>query len=878
MKLLAIDGNSLINRAYYGVRPLSSPKGVPTNAVYGFLNMYFKLLDDFSPELVCVCFDLKAPTFRHLKYEGYKAQRKPMPEDLCAQMPIIKDILDKMGVPRMEVEGYEADDLLGTLARESGKENIECVIVTGDRDSLQFIAQGARVALITTRMGNSSTELYDEKVFAEKYCGLTPDKIVDLKAVMGDASDNIPGVRGIGEKGALKLLCDFGSLDKVYENIEDGKISASVREKLKADRDMAYLSYELATGCVTAPITAKPAELSPGKGDPDGLYDLLSDLGLKSIISKLSLLRSSPAPERPESAWKAPEYKIISDEKELTALAGNIEDEITLLLSREMNIAAFTDKSGTYVFNSIQTGNAFNAFLRGISGKSVNAHDCKTLASALLKEGVEPPRFVFDSALADYLLDSTEGDHSVRRLAERYLSATLPEPLFNDGDALDFLGGGEESMKAAALYCAADAALRDPLEKALSDTSQLDLMRDIELPTSAVLAEMENAGILIDKERLSAFGEETGAKAEALAEEIYALAGERFNISSPKQLSDVLFDKMGLPHGKKNKTGAYATDADTLSSLRFHSEIIEKILDYRKLTKLKSTYVEGLFKAIKKDGAVYTTFNQTVTATGRLSSTDPNLQNLPVRREEGAEIRKCFIPRDGYIFVDADYSQIELRILAHIADDDAMKEAFEKGEDIHRVTAASAFGVPVSMVTPLMRSRAKAVNFGIVYGISAFSLAQDIGVSVKEAQGYINAYLEHFSGVREYMERVKKDAAKNGFVSTIFGRRRYLPELRSSNRNIAAFGERVALNAPIQGSAADIIKKAMIDVRDRLKKEKLRARLVLQVHDELIIECRKEDTEHVKALLKEEMENAARLSVTLTADVSSGDNLYDAKG
>jgi len=874
MKLLAIDGNSLVNRAFYGVRPLTSPKGEPTNAVYGFLNMYLKLLDEHKPDCVCVCFDVHAKTFRHIEFEQYKAQRKPMPEELKAQMPVIKEMLDYMGVPRLEAEGFEADDLLGTLARECRECGMECVIVTGDRDSLQFIAQGAKVALVISRLGVTSTEVYDEQVFADKYCGLTPDKIVDMKALMGDSSDNIPGVRGIGEKGALTLLCRFGSLDNIYANLDDTSLTPNMRKRLTDNKDMAYLSYWLATGCLEAPVPVTPDKLTLQGVDNDKLFDRLKALGLDSIIRRMHLTPSRTKHEI--HTFKMPEVVHIGSRDALIGIAQELDTPAALVINKAFSAGALCTDEACYVFTVMQLGEVIKDLFDALSDKRVCINDSKSLLSELLRAGCSLPQIAFDSALAGYLLDPLAGNYDIKTLALRYLDTTLPDPVFEDDDAFDLLGGGERALSALSFYAAAGHALTKALTAELDKTQMSSLLFDMEIPLSRVLAYMEYEGVGVNKDHLVRFGESITGDIDRLESEIYELAGERFNIASPKQLSEILYDKLQLSPGKKNRTG-HTTNAETLEKLKHNHPIVSKILDYRKLTKLKSTYVEGLLKALRPTGRVYGRFNQTVTATGRLSSTEPNLQNIPIRQELGAEIRKSFVPREGWVLVDADYSQIELRLLAHIAGDGSMIQAFRNGEDIHTATASQVFDLPASEITPLLRSRAKAVNFGIVYGMSAHSLSEDIGVSLKEAQSYISAYLDHYSGVKNYMDDIKLRAEQDGFVSTVYGRRRYLPELRSSNFNVRAFGQRVALNAPIQGTAADIIKIAMIRVHQRLEREALRARLILQVHDELILECPPEELEQVKTLLKEEMENACTLSVRLTAEVSTGENWYDAK-
>lgn len=869
MKLMAIDGNSLVNRAYYGVRPLSTRDGTPTNALYGFLNMYLKLLEDIKPDAVCVCFDLKAPTFRHEMYDGYKAGRKPMPDELAAQMPLVKEALDLMGIPRMEVMGFEADDLLGTLAAKSRENGDECVIVTGDRDSLQYVAQGAKVALVTTRMGLTQTEVYDEALFAEKYNGMTADKIVDLKAVMGDKSDNIPGVPGIGEKGAMELLGRFGSLKGIYENLETADLTPSVRKKLTEGRDMAFLSYDLALGVTDAPLEKQPSELMLRPRDDGKLYDFLSRMELKSIIKRLGL--TPTAESAAVSAFEEKTYEAVSDGERLREL---LSGEVTVAFNDNMSACAFVTDKGVYYSGGELTADFESIIKDRLSKEGVTYHDAKNAALWMFKKGLEPAVPSFDTAIAAYLMAPTANDFSLESVALSALNTPVAEGEEEGQLTLGARDDGEEkrlARKAQIIH-----ALKGHYSALLAENGMAGLMKNIELPLVPVLASMQVYGMRLDSGRLKAFGDTLSGEIKSLEERIYELAGKSFNIGSPRQLGQVLFEDLGLKAGKKTKTG-YSTDADTLEKLRGSHEIIGLILDYRKHTKLMSTYVDGLLKVIGEDGRVHSSFNQTVTATGRLSSTDPNMQNIPVRQELGSEIRRCFIPEAGYVFLDADYSQIELRVLAHIAGDEDMRKAFESGEDIHTVTASQVFGVPISEVTHEMRSRAKAVNFGIVYGISAFSLSEDIGVYPKQAQQYMDAYLEKYHGVRNYMDNIKKQAHEDGYVTSAFGRRRWVPELRSSNFNTRSFGERVALNTPIQGTAADIIKIAMIRVYKALKEEGLKARLILQVHDELIIECPAGEADRAAVILKGEMENAVSLSVAMRAEVSMGDNWYEAK-
>ena len=876
MHLMVIDGNSLVNRAFYGVRPLTAADGTPTNAVYGFLNMLLKLREDYAPDELCVCFDLKAKTFRHKAYEGYKAQRKPMPEELAAQMPLVKQALDGLGIRRMEVEGFEADDLLGTLSHLCSVQGGNTTIVTGDRDSLQYITGTARVALVTTRMGQTTTELYDEVKFAEKYCGLTPDKIVDLKAIMGDSSDNIPGVKGIGEKGALDLVCRFGSLQGVYDNLEEGEMTPSVRKKLTESRDMAFLSFDLAKGVLDAPVTAKPGELAPTAGDPAALYALLSRLELRTLIKRLALTPPADGPVQ-TADFEAKAARILRNTAELAEILPKLPGK-ALLISADRTLCAAVLEDGTpVVLAADEVGEAAAAdFLAAALAKPAVMHGSKPLFTLLYTEGKTPAAPAFDTKLGAYLLDVNRGSYDLVSAARQVLGFEAMPPIYDGEDARNLLGVSEEALAALSQHVQLIAAMKEAQQQALEKEGMLPLYREMELPLLPVLARMQAVGICADKGRLLDFGVQLDGRIKELEALVHTLAGRPFNIGSPKQLGTVLFEELGLKAGKKTRTG-WSTDAETLEKLKNDHDIIPAVLDWRKVTKLKSTYVEGLTKTVEADGRIRSTFHQTVTATGRLSSADPNLQNLPVRREEGSEIRRCFTAAPGWVLVDADYSQIELRVLAHVADDKAMQEAFASGEDFHAVTASQVFRVPLEEVTPKLRSAAKAVNFGIVYGISAWSLADDIKVSVGEAQEYIDAYLSRYTGVKAYMDTVKAEAEKTGFVTTLYGRKRAIPELKASNFNLRSFGQRAAMNTPIQGAAADIIKLAMIRVDDRLRREGLQARLILQVHDELIIEAPETERERVCLLLKEEMEAAADLRVKLLADVNWGYNWYDAK-
>ena len=848
-KLMILDGNSVVNRAFYGVRPLNAPDGTPTNAVYGFLAILQKLFEGEAPDSLCVAFDLPAPTFRHEMYEGYKAQRKPMPEELAVQMPLLKETLDAMHIRRLEAAGWEADDVLGAVSAICEKSGWACEIVTGDKDSFQLITETTSVLHVKSRMGQTETILYDRARFEEEY-GFAPPLMVDLKALMGDASDNIPGVPGIGEKTALDLVRRYGRVADIYAGLDSLDIKDSVRKKLAAGRESAEMSYTLATISREAPVELKPEDASWSRDFGPELYAVLDRLGFRRFIEKWGL---APAPE----AVQETESRAMPELSALTAqeAEARIRAAETLGLALpgdDLDSLSLCDGEAIFTLNWGELGEDYNRLLRLVFSPEVkkSAHGVKDLMGLALAEGLGTEGFVFDTELAAYVLDPTESGYDLGKLTKRYLGAELPE-------------------------ARAALELMAPMRAKLAENGAEKLYFDIELPLCQVLAEMERAGFLVDRKALADFGESLTAGIDALQRGIWELAGHEFNINSPKQLGEVLFDELMLPAGKKTKTG-WSTNADILEKLIGKHPIIGDILEYRMLTKLKSTYADGLLKVISADGRIHTNFRMTVTATGRLSSTEPNLQNIPVRRELGAQIRRMFVAAPGCVLVDADYSQIELRLLAHISGDETMQNAFKSGEDIHAVTASQVFGLPLAEVTPAQRSSAKAVNFGIVYGISAFSLAQDIKVSPAEARAYIDAYMQKYHGVREYVDRVIAEAKERGYVETLFGRRRPVPELKASNFNTRSFGERVARNMPIQGTAADIIKLAMVNVRRRLRAEGLEARLILQVHDELIAECPEREAERVAALLEEEMERAVTLSVPLTAEAHSGHSWAEA--
>lgn len=848
MKLVILDGNSIVNRAFYGIRQLSAPDGTPTNGVYGFLAILRKLIDAEKPDSLCVAFDLKAPTFRHKRYDGYKAQRKGMPEELAVQIPILKEVLDEMGILRLELEGYEADDLLGTVGKRCEASGWDCRIVTGDKDSFQLISDTTHVCHVKSRMGQTETKEYTPELFREEY-GFEPVRIIDLKALMGDSSDNIPGVAGVGEKTAMDLVQRYGTLQNIYEKLDELDIKEGVRKKLREGRESAELSYELATICTAVPIEFEPADALWNENYKSGLYGLFKKLGFNKFIEKWGILASQEADGSAETA-----HMHISDAPTYDELCAAVKaaELIAVTAGENFDSLEICDGKTVYTAHWSALGDDYDKLLRLVFSDGVKkvSHNVKELMSRLLAEGLPLDGFVYDTALAAYLLDATESDYDLHRVSMRYCGAEL--------------SGAE------AIY-----RLKPVTEEKLKELQMDKLYYEIELPLCRVLAEMQDTGFMVDRMALSAFGESLTGSIDALRDEIYKQAGGEFNINSPKQLGEVLFERLMLPAGKKTKTG-WSTNADVLEKLRGKHPIIEIILDYRMLTKLKSTYADGLLKLIDPDGRIRTNFQMTVTATGRLSSTEPNLQNIPVRKELGAQIRKMFIASEGKVLVDADYSQIELRLLAHISGDEHMQAAFMSGEDIHRVTASQVFNTPLSEVTSLQRSRAKAVNFGIVYGISSWSLAQDIGVFPNEAKAYMDAYLEKYSGVREYMKSIVEKAKADGYVKTLYNRRRALPELKSSNFNTRSFGERVALNMPIQGTAADIIKLAMVNVYNRLKAEGLEAKLILQVHDELICECPEHEAERVAGLLSEEMSGAAKLSVPLTVDAKIGHSWAEA--
>ena len=854
MKLLALDGNSILNRAFYGIKLLTTKDGKRfTNGIYGFLNILLKLREEVLPDAVAIAFDVKAPTFRHEMYSGYKANRKGMPPELAQQMAPLKDLLSAMGYTILEAPGWEADDILGTLASACGKNDF-CYIATGDRDSLQLVRDNVNVLLASTKMGRPQSVCYDTAKITEDYLVSTPELLIDIKALMGDSSDCIPGVAGIGEKTAKDLISRFGSIDDIYNNLDALDIKKGVHDKLVNDKEMAYLSRELGTIRTDAPVSREYSDYIPKNADAIKATHLLAELEMFKMIEKLEL--------------KAPERIAQSDDEKVVTECF-VQDDLKFLYNKlkKDGEAYFIFDSGIFFFkadNGVAKAEPENDGYTEFCTEFLFNKDIKkyTYNSKQLyaffydySNDIEINSVCGDAMLSAYVINPSSGAYDLKRIIEEY--------------------AGVESDETA-VYAAYLPAAFAKMNAMTDENNQSRLLEEIELPLARVLASMEKEGFLVDAEGIKNFGIDMQERIEKLAAEIFEEAGYEFNLNSPKQLGEALFEKMGLPAKKKTKNG-YSTNAEVLEGLAAEYPVVAKILEYRTYAKLKSTYCDGLLKVICDDGRIRSSLNQTETRTGRISSTEPNLQNIPVRSQIGREMRKFFKAKEGCVLVDADYSQIELRVLAHVANDKEMINAFNNGDDIHAITASQVFNMPLMMVTPLMRSRAKAVNFGIVYGIGAFSLAKDIGVSRAEADSYIKGYLAHFSGVGKYMKDIVEKAKENGYVETVFARRRYLPELTSSNAMMRAFGERVALNMPIQGTAADIIKIAMIRVWKKLNEQCFKARLIMQVHDELIVEAPESEAKAVAQIVKNEMENAVKMRVQMLAEVGVGKTWYDSK-
>ena len=880
MKLMVVDGNSILNRAYYSIRPLSTREGLYTHAVYGFITTLQRLLDEEEPEALCVTFDRREPTFRHQADADYKAQRKPMPPELAMQLPVMKQVLAAMSVPCYELAGYEADDLIGTISRKCQAAGWDCVIVTGDKDSLQLVTDRTRVKLVSTRMGQTTTKDMTPETFREQY-GFDPIHMIDLKALMGDTSDNIPGVPGVGEKTAMALVQQYGDIDALYRRLPDIDAKPNVIRKLTEGEESARHSYWLATIVTDAPLAFDPAENLRRPFRPE-LYDLFLRLEFQKLIDRYHLRPHQETAEKPE--YTTTVVPVETEEQARTLLEEwRRADHVALYAAADLTAISVHWDTGESTAQTAELwsggyqGN-WNALLGALLSGDIRkiSHNVKDLMRTLLDGGLPAEGFVFDTALAAYLLDATAGGYDLQRLFVSYFNQELEKPAHLEPDAFSPLGDRAAAWASLHSYGAAIEALYGVLLPRLREQGMEKLYFDVELPLCRVLADMERSGFLVDGGALARFGADLSDTIRQLEERIYAAAGQQFNINSTKQLGKVLFEDLGLPHGKKTKTG-WSTNADVLEKLK-DQPLVGDVLTYRQYAKLKSTYADGLLKVIDPDGRIRTSFQMTVTATGRLSSTEPNLQNIPTRTDLGSKMREMFVAAPGHVLVDADYSQIELRLLAHISGDEAMQQAFLSGEDFHTVTAARVFHVPQDQVTHQMRSRAKAVNFGIVYGISAFSLSQDIGVTVAEAKEYMERYFATYTGVRQYMEQVVSQARERGYVETLWHRRRALPELKSSNFNMRSFGERVALNMPIQGTAADIIKLAMVRVHRRLAAEGLEARLIMQVHDELIVECPEAEASRVEQLLQQEMQGVAELSVPLLAEAHTGHNWLAAKG
>ena len=869
-KLLILDANSIVNRGFYAVRPLTNKDGLNTNAIFGFLNIFFKYAEEIKPDYIAAAFDLSAPTFRHKMYDGYKATRHKMPEELREQIPVLKDVLTAMNIKILEKEGYEADDIIGTVSRICEEENIECCVLTGDRDDLQLASQMTHIHLVITRMGNTETTVYDDKLVLEKY-GVTPTEFIDLKAIMGDSSDNIPGVKGIGEKGATALISAFHSIDGVYENIEDAKITKSVRQKLIDSREDAYMSKVLATIDRNVPIDMDIEATAVVPYNEPELFKILSMLEFKSFIKKMGL--SGEAEKEKKTGFDAT-CEVVS------------QDKLAEILKSE-NICFYYDKmSGKFAFSLCEEKAYIADFYENKaiikefleSEQKKTTHGLKEFIAKMLEREIAVKNVDFDTEIGAYLIEPSKKSYDLEGLSADFLDILLDDGAVDGVQlSLDSMldSGNDDKIGARAISV---LKLKEYEESTMLERGSLELFNTIEMPLVYVLASMEHEGIFVDLEKLSEFGEELKCEQQKLTDEIYGYAGHEFNINSPKQLATVLFEELELKALKKTKSG-YSTNAEVLEKLKWAHPIVEKILEYRKIAKLNSTYVDGLIPAIdSRDGKIHSSFNQTVTVTGRISSTEPNLQNIPVRTELGREMRKMFIAKSPeFVLIDADYSQIELRVLAHIAKDENMIDAFNSDFDIHTSTASKVFNVEKDDVTSEMRSAAKAINFGLVYGMGQFSLSQDLKISVKKAKEYIEDYLGSYPNVQKYMKDTVEFAKENGYVMTMFGRRRDIPEIKASNFQTRSFGERVALNTPVQGSAADIIKLAMINVYNRLNDEQLEAKLILQVHDELIIEAPKKEVDKVCSLLREEMENAMKLLVPLKVDMKVGRSWFDTK-
>lgn len=879
-KLLLIDGNSIINRAFYGImgsKMLMTEDGTYTNAVYGFLSILFKELDDIKPEYLVVAFDLKAPTHRHKMYDKYKANRHGMPEELAMQMPILKETLKAMNVCIIEKEGYEADDILGTLAKWGQKEELEVTVLTGDRDSFQLIDKNIKVRIPRTKMGKTETEDYTVEKIEEEY-GLEPLDLIEVKGLMGDTSDNIPGVPGVGEKTALNLIKQYKSIDEVYNHIDEQK--GKLKEKLSENKDLAYLSRTLGTIDINAPIEKDLGAFQVEEWNKPEVLEIFKKLKFNRFIDRFALQENIGATSFSDSQINTEiEHEKIVDKTKLAELKQEIQENkvIYYYLTEEKFIIYSPKTNKCFSIENIQD------FKDIFEDKNILKCSYKQKEEFIIlwNKGIEAKNLMFDIAIAGYILNSNINKYTIEYLANEYINFDIAEYLSNTEktgvEQITLFDKAEEPKEDKTyIYAYTIYKLYNVLTQKMEEAGSIDLFNKIEMPLTEVLASMQYEGIYIDKQELLDFGKELQEKIDILTQEIYELTGEEFNINSTKQLGEILFEKLKLTVKKKTKTG-YSTDVDVLEKIKYEHPVIEKILEYRQLQKLNSTYVEGLIPYIDETGRIHSKFHQTVTTTGRISSTDPNLQNIPTRMELGRKLRKVFKPEQGYIFVDADYSQIELRVLAHISKDKNMIEAFCNNEDIHAQAASKVFNIPLEEVTKEERTKAKAVNFGIVYGISEFGLGEQLGVSRKKAKEYIEQYLDKYSGIKEFMINIVEETKEKGYVETLYHRRRYVPELKSNNYMVRQFGGRVAMNTPIQGTAADIMKIAMINVYNKLKENNLKSKLIVQVHDEILVETLESEKEQVKQIVKEEMENVIKLKVPLLAEVEEGYNWYEAK-
>ena len=901
-KIVLIDGNSILNRAFYGImgnKMLMTPDGKYTNAVYGFLAILFKVLEDIEPEYLMVTFDLKAPTARHKLYDGYKATRKGMPNELAEQMPILKDILKSMNIKVIEKEGYEADDVLGTMAKRAEKDGFDVTIVSGDRDTFQLTSNRVKVRIPHTKMGKTETETFGREEVLKKY-GVTPKQLIEVKGLQGDTSDNIPGVPGIGEKTALDLVKKYKTIDGIYEAIEKGEddLKPKARERLLENKELAMLSRTLGTINLEVPIEENLEEFKIKEWNKEEVFSKFKELNFNRFIDRFNL-KSEEGPK--QNLAELFEIKTLNTENEIKDLLEKIQNKLVFMLETEKveqeNLIIKKQIKSIYIYIDnivyeikFNTNGEFISYFKTVfENENIQKYSYRLNETyvLLMQNGIYLKGIKFDTEIAAYLLNPSNGKYKLDELANQYLSIDIPEYLEAVGakqqkeTQMTLFSPNEVNVDFEkyqnAIYMYTIAKLVEIMNKKLEEINSLELFENIEIPLIKVLAEMQYEGIYVDKQELISFGDKLKEEIEVIKQEIYKISGEEFNINSTLQLGNILFEKLKLPVYKKTKKG-YSTDVDILEKLKPEHPIIEKILEYRGFMKLNSTYIEGLIVYINEyTHKIHSYFHQTITATGRISSTEPNLQNIPTRAEQGKQIKKAFKAQKGNIFIDADYSQIELRILAHISDDTNMREAFLNKEDIHKQVASKVFNVPLEEVTKEQRTAAKAVNFGIVYGISGFGLAEQLGISRKKAEQYIEQYLEKYKGVKEFMDGIVEKAKEQGYVETLFHRRRYIPELSSNNYMVRQFGARAAMNTPIQGTAADIMKIAMIEVNKKLEEEKLNAKLILQIHDELLIECEIEEKEEVKKILKESMENAVKLSIPLEVEVSEADNWYDVK-